>query len=533
MPPLRVRSLALATAVLLGALGPAAALAATPKDMVVMAAQLDEFITLDPAEIYELVPTEYAANVYDRLVTIDPADPSQIVGSIAESWTVSADGKTFTFKIRQGLEFHSGNLLSAEDVAWSLQRVIKLNKGPAFILAEFGLTPENVEQRVKAVDANTVTLETAKVYSPSFVLNCLASWVSSVVDKKLLLANEKDGDLGNGWLKTHEAGSGPFKLVAWKAGESVIVERNDAYWGKQPAIKRVVLRHVPEAASQRLLIEKGDVDIARNLGPDDLKALAGNADIRIRSVPQSAIYYMGLNTRNPNLGKPEVQEAMKWLVDYRGIADNILKGTYEVHQAFLPKGFLGAIDEQPYRLDVDKARALLEKAGLKDGFSVTIDVRNAYPSPEIAQALQANMAKAGIKLEIIPGDNKQTLTKYRSRTHDIYLGQWAPDYMDPHSNAQGFAWNPDNSDSSKFKLLAWRNSWDIPKLTQESEAALAEQDTAKRTALYQSMQREFQKNSPFVIMFQRVQPLAERKGVAGFVFGPINDMVYYSGITKQ
>ena len=137
-----------------------------------------------------------------------------------------------------------------------------------------------------------------------------------------------------------------------------------------------------------------------------------------------------------------------------------------VHQAFLPKGFLGAIEDRPYTLDVPKARALLAQAGLEDGFAVTMDTRNSSPVIDMAQVIQANWAEAGIALEILPGDNKQTLTKYRARTHDIYIGRWGPDYQDPHTNADSFASNPDNADGAPFAgKLAWRNAWDIPEMT--------------------------------------------------------------------
>ena len=122
----------------------------------------------------------------------------------------------------------------------------------------------------------------------------------------------------------------------------------------------------------------------------------------------------------------------------------ILKGRRRVHQAFLPEGFLGAITDTPYKLDVAKAKELLAKAGLPDGFKVTMDTRNNSPTKDIAQAIQATMAQGGIEIEIIPADNKQTLTKYRARQHDIYIGQWGPDYQDPHTNAETFASNPDN-----------------------------------------------------------------------------------------
>ena len=117
--------------------------AATPKDMFVMATLLDEFTTLDPGEIYELVPEEYVANTYDRLVRVDLKDPSKFNGDVAQSWTVSPDGLTFTFKIRPGLKFHSGNPLTADDVAWSIQRTALLDKGAAAVLAGIGLTKAN------------------------------------------------------------------------------------------------------------------------------------------------------------------------------------------------------------------------------------------------------------------------------------------------------------------------------------------------------------------------------------------------------
>src|SRR5207302_6896648 len=122
--------------------------------------------------------------------------------------------------------------------------------------------------------------------------------------------------------------------------------------------------------------------------------------------------------------------------------------SYVVHQAFLPKGFLGAIDDRPYKYDPAKARELLAVAKLDKGFTVTMDVQGASPWTDIAQAIQASFATAGIKLEIIPADQKQVITKFRARNHEIVMLRWGPDYQDPHTNAQTFAWNPDNSDSA-------------------------------------------------------------------------------------
>ena len=126
--------------------------AATPQDTLVMANQIDDIITLDPAEVFEFSGAEYAANVYDRLVTYPPDDVENLQGNVAESWTIADDGKTYTFKVRDGITFHSGNQLTAEDAVFSLKRVVKLNQTPAFILTQFGFTPENVDQRIQVVD---------------------------------------------------------------------------------------------------------------------------------------------------------------------------------------------------------------------------------------------------------------------------------------------------------------------------------------------------------------------------------------------
>ncbi|MBS7696898.1 MULTISPECIES: ABC transporter substrate-binding protein [unclassified Chelatococcus] len=516
---------------LLASVSPVAA--ATPKDTLVLAWAIDDIITLDPAESFEISAGEIMGNTYDRLVRFDINDPSKLYGDIADSWTVSDDGKLYTFKLKPNLKFASGNPLTADDVVYSLQRAVKLDKTPAFILTQLGWSKDNVDSKVKKVDDLTVTLETDKPYAPSFVLNCLTANVAAIIDKKLVEANAKDGDLGYGWLKTHYAGSGPLKIRDWRANEILAMERNDNYYGEKSKLPRVIYRHVKESATQRLLLEKGDVDIARNLEPGDLDAVAKNADVSVTNTPKGTIYYFSLNQKNPTLAKPEVREAMKYLVDYDAIGKTFIKGIGEIHQTFLPKGLLGASDEKPYKLDVAKAKELLAKAGLKDGFTITMDVRNTQPVTGIAEAVQRSFAQAGIKMEIIPGDGKQTLTKYRARNHDLYIGQWGADYWDPHTNADTFARNPDNSDNASSKTLAWRNDWDIPELTKKADAAVLERDTEKRAQLYKDMQKDVLATSPYVIIFQMIETAGVRKDVKDFKLGPTSDTTYTFKASKS
>src|SRR5690606_6955155 len=400
-------------------------------------------------------------------------------------------------------------------------------------IGQFGINGDNVAEKAKAVDDTTFQFTVDKPYAPSFVLNCLSATVGAVVDSKLVKEHavavtpsddyKWDNDFGNGWLKTNYAGSGPFKLREWRANEVVVLERNDNYWGEKAPLARVIYRHMKESSAQRLALEAGDIDVARNLEPNDLDAIASNPDLTTASAPKGTIYYISLNQKNETLAKPEVREAMKYLVDYDAIGSTLIKGIGEIRQTFLPKGVLGALDENPYTFDVAKAKELLEKAGLKDGFNITMDVRSTQPVTGIAESFQQTAGQAGIKVEIIPGDGKQTLTKYRARNRDIYIGQWGQDYFDPNSNAQTFASNPDNADTGKVATLAWRNAWDIPELSKETEAALLEKDSAKRAEMYQNLQQQVLDNGPFAIIYQQTEVAATRNNLKGFKLGPSFD----------
>ena len=525
--PMRASAIALMTA-----LAVPAAWAETPPDTLVQAWAIDDVITLDPAEVFEFTASEVLGNSYQGLVTYDVEDVTDIQGEIAESWEVSEDGLTFTFTIREGLQFASGNPITAADAVYTLHRAVALDLSPAFILTQFGLSADNVEEMVRQTGDMTFELEMDQPYAPTLLLYCLTATVGFVVDSVLLQEHEEDGDFGHEWLTTNYAGSGPFVVREWRPNEAIVLERNENFSGEAPALTRAIYRHIPESATQRLLLEQGDIDVARNLGPEEVEALEAADGIEIMSGVKGSIYYLGLSQKNENLAIPEVREAMKHLVDYQAIADTIMAGQAEVHQAFLPSGFLGALEDNPYSLDVERARELLAEAGLQDGFSVTMDTRNTPDITAIAQAIQQTMADAGITLELIPGDGQQTLTKYRARNHDIYIGRWGPDYQDPHTNADTFARNPDNSDDAEFKPLAWRNSWEIPEMTAMADAAVLESDPEVRAQMYLDLQREHQETSPFVIMFQEIEVLGLRDDVEGFVIGPSFNDNSFVDVTK-
>ena len=522
------RAVLLASAV---ALAPAA-YAETPADALVVAATIDDIISLDPAQSFEFSGNDVTQNLYSRLVDFDPlALDKGFQPSLAESWEVSEDGKTITFTMKEGITFQSGNPVRAEDAAWSLQRAVKLDKSPAFILTQFGLTPDNVEEMVKA-DGNKLSITMDQPYAQSFVLNCLTASVASVVDKELALQHVEGDDFANTWLSTNGAGSGAYSLGAWKPNEAVQLVANESYFGGAPAMKRVVIRNVAESSAQRLQLERGDIDVARNLTPSDVEGVAANEAIKVADEPRGRILYMGMSQKDPLLSQAPVQQAMRHLVDFDGMANSFLKGQWKIHQNFLPSGYLGASDENPWKYDIEAAKKILTDAGITSG-TITTKVRDIREYLDVAQTLQASMAQVGLTLNIEQMTGAQVLDAYRARQVPIFLGEWGPDYSDPNTNASTFAINPDNA-AEKGSTLAWRNSYDVPKELQDKViAATLEGDSDKRVAMYTDIQSEYRTNAPILPLFQRVEQNAMQKDVEGWSAGGAVTSVMYHQVTKS
>ncbi|WP_127752271.1 ABC transporter substrate-binding protein [Devosia sp. 1566] len=508
-----------------------AATAATPANALVIAQNIDDIVALDPAQAYEFSAGEINANLYDKLVQYDAVDTTVLAPGLASEWVADEAAKSLTFTMREGATFASGNPVRPEDVKFSFKRVVTLDLTPAFILTQLGWTPENIDEMV-TVEGNTVTVKWTGDFASAFVLNVLAARPGAIVDEVLVMENEVDGDWGNAWLNTHSAGSGPFVLTDYRPAELVRLTANENYWNGAPAMSQVLIRHVAEAATQQLLLTSGDVDIAKNLTPDQIGGLGEN--VKVEAYPQAAVHFLSFNQKTDELTDPAIWEAARYLVDYDGMTQSFLKGQMEKHQAFWPKGFPGSYDETPFTYDVEKAKAILEEAGIETPINVTLDVINSAPFTDIAQSLQAGFSEAGINFEILPGTGAQVITKYRERTHQAMLLYWGPDFMDPHSNAKAFAYNSNNADDNYTATTTWRNAWEVPaEMNEAVNAALAEPDQAKRNEMYTELQKQVQAESPIVIMFQAALQIAMANNVEGYVNGSNSDFVYYRLVTKN
>ena len=529
MTILSTRSRLLGTAVGVAlAFSASLAKAETPANVLVVAQSIDDAVSFDPAEGFGLTTVQAFNNIYQRLIQSDRKDGTKIDPALALSWQAGADGKSLTFKLDPTAKFSSGNPVRPEDVIFSLSRAVKLNKSPAFILNELGWKADSVDKAVEKVDAQTVRLTWTADVGPAFALSLLTAPIASIVDEVSVSAQVKDSDFGNAWLKTNSAGSGSFTIASYAPHDALVLQANPLSSDK-PKLDSVIIRNVPDVSSRRLLVEQGDADIARGLSADQIEALKSKPGVKVLAVPSARTDYLLINTKaNATLGNPAFWEAARYLVDYNGIAKDLLRGQSQVHQAFLPVGFPGALTDTPFKLDVDRAKKILADAGIKTPFKIQFIVFNDQPFLAIAQSLQSSFAKAGVELEIQPGVASEIYAKGRSGQYQITLRYWIPDYFDPHSNASAFAINKDNSANTAAKYAGWV----IPELTKETLAAVKEQDAAKRVALYQDLQEKLQKSSPFVFLLQGSDQVVLSDQIKNYVQGLNADQVYYDQVEK-
>ena len=501
-------------------LGAFSADAATPRDALVMAWNLDAVITLDPAQIAEVNGGDIMGNVCDTLVALDYKDPAKFLPKMAESWTVSSDGRTLVFTLRPDLRFPSGRPATAEDLAWSLQRVLKLNFGNAANLTEWGFTKENAEKTIRATAPRTLEVSLAEPYpAPLLLYGAFSANVSAILDREQGEKNAKGDDLGNNWFKTNSACVGPYKVRSWTANDTVVLDRNDIYYGAKPGLSRVIVRHVPESGAQRLLLEKGDIDVARLLNSDDLKALEGRQDVRIEQTAMHGYIHLMFNTTDPAFADPRVRMAFRYLVDYDGLAKSVMAYQGMPRASVVPLGAFGALDEkdgQPFRLDVAKAQSLLAEAG-QQGLRRKMLVMSVTPYPDLAQHVQANAAKAGVTLELEQMAPAQLFTKARAREYQLMLINWGVRSPDAHNMVSRHVMNPDNRPEARLaQYPSWRAAWQDTAMNDLGFKAMMERDLDKRRALYREIQLKNMQEGPMAYMFQVIRPMAIRTEVQGF-----------------
>ncbi|MBX4335133.1 ABC transporter substrate-binding protein [Bartonella raoultii] len=512
--------------------------AKTPKNTLVMAWNIDGIRTFDPAQINDVYASEIILNVCDNLVSTAIDNPAKIVPSLAKSWDVSgSDHSTvLTFHLRDGLKFNDGRVAHANDIIWGMKRIIKLKMANASIFNEYGITEQNMDAAFDAPDEKTVVIKFDKPYPVELLLNnIIASRATALLDRKTIMKHEKDGDMGNQYLKSHAACVGPYQLKSWRPGEAVLLRASSHYWGEKPKLKQILIRHVPEPGTQRLLLQKHDIDVARNLTPEDLADLKATTDVKVETVLEPTMMYWGFNMTNPIFANEKVRLAMRYLIDYEGLGEKLLKGIGVPRASFIPLGNFGALDEkegQPFKLDLQKAKQLLTEAGYPDGFKVDFLVSNIPYALAIAQSIQDNAEKVGVHLNIERLAGTQLFSKVDSRSFDTVFVGWNNDSADPHTMASRLIYNPDNRpEARETGYPSWKHGYFDEEMNKKVEEALFQKDPKKRAQIYADLQRELMQKGPYAFVFQKYSVIAMTPAVKKWVWNSA-PRIFYSAIEK-
>ena len=459
--------------------------------VLVMGMNTGAIVSMDPAVCYEIEGSWMLRNIYDSLVKFKAGSASEIEPCMATSWDIS--GKTLTFTIRKGVKFSNGDPVDAEAVAYSLKRVVKLKKTPAWVLTQFGVT----EDSIKAVgDKVQVTMD--KSYSPSLVLACM-TYITGTVNPKVAKANAKEGDMGSAYLTEHSAGSGPYVLVSWKRNEKIVLERNKYYWGRKPQIERIVIIDVPESSSRVVQLKGGDIDIAWNLEYDQIPEIEATKGLSALKSPIFRIIYLAVNPTYPPLDNVLVRRAIKSAIDYKGIIKATGGGVMELH-TFIPKGMFAHYEGQAYPYNPEKAKELLAKAGHPKGFETTLTVPDFLSTA--GTVVKTNLEAVGIKTNLQVIAYATLLGKYRKQGLEMVIARWGADYGDPDAQAKPFAHCRTTGPDAKVKQLAWRNAYANPEFTDMVEKAALILDRDKREQVYLELQKKWQQDGVFAILYQ-------------------------------
>lgn len=479
--------------------GSASLQAKTPDDQLIVGMNMNNLLTLDPAAMTGNEVVGIVVNLYDGLVELDPKQLTNVRPALAERWEISPDNKQLTFHLRDGVTFHSGNALSSDDVIWSMRRVLHLNLAQASVWKSYGFTKENVDQMITAPDARTVVMTLPKPNDPKLVIYSLAALGSMVVlDSKTVKSHEVKGDWGNHWLTTNEAGSGPFRLDVWQAKDVLRMSRADHYWRGEAKMSRVVFRHLQESQTLRLMMQKGDLDIASNMAIPDVRALRNDPDLAIDAVQKGTIYYLAMSMKDDHFADVKVREAVRYLVDYQGINKSLMTGYGVLHQRPIQANMPATLPDPGYKLDVARAKALLAEAGYPNGFDTTLRVLADQPFLNIAIAIQSTLLQGGIRAKIVTGTGNQIYGAMRDRQFNLLVGRGGSGVEPhPHSSLRSLVYNPNNADSARLtNFQGWRTGFYDAQLNSMIDQALVERDSTKQQQEYFAIQRRYDQLVP-------------------------------------
>lgn len=444
-------------------------------------------LTLDPANHRSRETESVLRTMYNGLVAHDPA--MNLVPELIESWTW-IDPLTLEVKLRPGVKFHSGEVLTADDIVYSLTRILTDGAIGGQTSPRKGLLGP-VRSVIKTDDATVRFLLT----EPWPVLPAMLTF-QEVISKNFAAT------AGAAGMATREDGTGPFRLLQWRRGDSLVLERFADYFGGAPAIPRagsacvdrVIIKIIPENASRVAALLAGDVDIINELPAHDIRDVEANPNTKVMAVNGTRTFFVALN----NVGKPfddvRVRHAANHALNRRLIIDKLLSGrAVPLNGVLSPAAFGFNPDLPEYAYDIARAKALLTEAGYPNGIDVTLDADG--PQKEMAEAIAALLTKAGIRTAVAVGEGSQVRAKWApggKHEGDMWISSWGNASLDPTD-----IFEPTLRTDGRGNAAFYSNA--------EVDGLLAEggreTDTAKRAALYRRAQAIVNRDAPWIFLW--------------------------------
>lgn len=470
--------------------------------------------TGDPGNTYDPTGNTVAKAIYEPLVDYEGADVATPVPGLA-SWEQNDAATEFTFTLEKDRTFSSGNPVRADDVVFTMKRVI----GMADAKPNFLLTGISVEK----VDDATVrfTTESPMLQLPAI----LANPALGIVDSKVVQDNggsiEPGKDTAQKWFETHSAGSGPYTLEKLDLTSQIVLAKNEKYTGKKkPSFDKVVIRNVTESATQALNLKGGDTMIALDLNADQAAGLGDT--FTVDAVPSGQTIFLLLNQSTDvakDLANVKIAEAVRYGLDYDALLELGGKGSVQA-TGVIPVGFEGAL-EKGVTPDAARAKKALGESGYS-GQPLKLQYPNDYPVggvefTPLAERIQSQLEAIGLKVELAPAPFATELDAYVGGKEAFGLWFWGPDYADS-TNFLPFA------PGGKVGLRAgWEEKADpeIAKLAKDTAAA---SDPGQRAKDLTEFATALQDAGPFVPLIVPGHAIATAKDITGAAYSPLWDI---------